>query len=410
MNIGILTYHCVPNFGAQLQVISTVGYLKRIGHNPIVLHWYPKDLEDMYLKRIPQIQILCHEKFTNDTLPVTNICRTEDELLKEILSNRIDGIICGSDALFKYIPIKRRAYFSRRQLHYVSRKVLSVESLAGNPFFGDFISRLPKRMSVVAFSVSSQNCPFDVMNEDEKNEMKSYLTYFSAITVRDQWTKEMVERITDFKDVQITPDPVFSFNQNVYFQLPSKERLQKKYGLHDDYILVSFGKRFIKKHEISDIGKELKYRGVQSVCFPMPEGLNNVGLDKEIELPLTPIEWYALIIYSKGYIGERMHPIVVSIHNSIPFFVFDEYGIISRTCFGFIKKHNLESSKTYGIVEKAGLLDYYYSYHQGKPLPQAKTVVERLLSFDKKKCSQFAARYQKYYEQSMDSILDFFGL
>lgn len=31
MKIGILTYHCVPNFGAQLQTISTVGYVKKNG-------------------------------------------------------------------------------------------------------------------------------------------------------------------------------------------------------------------------------------------------------------------------------------------------------------------------------------------------------------------------------------------
>lgn len=48
MKIGILTYHCVPNFGAQLQALSTVCYLKRAGYEPILLNWYPKDLQVMY--------------------------------------------------------------------------------------------------------------------------------------------------------------------------------------------------------------------------------------------------------------------------------------------------------------------------------------------------------------------------
>ena len=70
MKIGILTYHCVPNFGAQLQTISTVGYVKKMGHDPIVLHWYPQDLEDMYVERIPEIQVKEHLNFTNEVLPV----------------------------------------------------------------------------------------------------------------------------------------------------------------------------------------------------------------------------------------------------------------------------------------------------------------------------------------------------
>ena len=79
MKIGILTYHCVPNFGAQLQATSTVGYLKRMGHEAVVLNWYPKDLEDMYSNRIPKEQVSSHNNYTKDNLPVTDICRSEKD-------------------------------------------------------------------------------------------------------------------------------------------------------------------------------------------------------------------------------------------------------------------------------------------------------------------------------------------
>ena len=42
MNIGILAYHSACNYGANLQVLSTVGYLKRNGHNPIVINYETK--------------------------------------------------------------------------------------------------------------------------------------------------------------------------------------------------------------------------------------------------------------------------------------------------------------------------------------------------------------------------------
>ena len=105
MRIGILTYHCVPNFGAQLQAMSTVGYLKRMGHTPILLHWYPKDLEALYTRRVPKIQRKCQMQFAETHFPLSSLCRNEKQLIKEIERQQLDMIITGSDALFKYKPI-----------------------------------------------------------------------------------------------------------------------------------------------------------------------------------------------------------------------------------------------------------------------------------------------------------------
>lgn len=80
MKIGVLTYHCVPNFGAQLQTISTIGCLMKMGHEPVVLNWYPLELEEMYAKRIPASQVNIHNKFMNENIPVSKVCRTDQEL------------------------------------------------------------------------------------------------------------------------------------------------------------------------------------------------------------------------------------------------------------------------------------------------------------------------------------------
>ena len=73
MKVGILTYHYVPNFGAQLQALSTIGFVKRIGHTPILLHWQPTDLDDIYINRVPEIQRLEHSEFAKQNFPLTNI-------------------------------------------------------------------------------------------------------------------------------------------------------------------------------------------------------------------------------------------------------------------------------------------------------------------------------------------------
>ncbi len=406
MRIGILTYHCVPNFGAQLQTISTVGYLISQGHEPVVLHWFPNDLENIYAKgRVPSIQIQAHDKLTHEVLPLSNLCRTEEELIKEVDRLNLDAIIVGSDALFKYQPEKTRRSFSKRRLKYIVRECVLVERLQGNPFFGDFLSKLKKNIPAVVFSASSQNCPFQRMLRREKETMRQYLSNYKYITVRDEWTQKMIQDICRLKDVPITPDPVFSFNQNNGLNMPSINLLKQKYGLSDSYALFSFSPHFIQKEYLQTIVDEMKKHGMEPVAFPMPEGCFDFDIEKRIDLPLSPLEWYVLIQNAACYIGERMHPIVVSIHNATPFFCFDEYGIYKENIFG-VRKYQAESSKTYLILKQTGLLDYLYSYKSGEPLPLASAVVDKVLKFDRNKCQLISKDFQSLYSESMNKAME----
>lgn len=411
MRIGILTYHCVPNFGAQLQAISTVGFLMRLGHEPIVLHWFPNDLENIYARgRVPQVQIASHDELTTKVLPLSRLCRTEEELIKEVNSLKLDALIAGSDALFKYQPEKYRRAFLRRKLRYVVYNCVLVEMLYGNPFFGAFLERLDRHIPAGVFSVSSQNCPYKQMSRTECKRMNDALSNYGYISVRDEWTQSMVKKITGRKEIQVTPDPVFSFNQNCYPQLPSFNELKKKYSLNDKYILISFSPNYISPNYIKEIEEEISKRGIQAVAFPMPEGCFDFGMKYKIPLPLNPLEWYVLIKNATGYIGERMHPIVVALHNTVPFFSFDEYGTYDKSFWKKNYTYKKESSKTYLILKKAGLTDYLYSYKDETPLPNSSGIVTKVLSFNKNACSSFANKFRTYYEDSMNSLISYFYL
>jgi len=407
MRIGILTYHCPPNFGAQLQAVSTVGFLKKTGHEVTILNWYAKDLEEMYSHRIPFQQVLCHNSFAQESLPLTDKCQKEEELIASIDGLKLDAIIAGSDALFKYIPLNNYRHFSKRKLRYIFNfSPLSCELLDGNPFFGAFLSKLQKPIPASTYAVSSQNCPFDAMTRGEKRAMRQALSNYRLISVRDAWTKQMIENITSRKDIRIYPDPVFSFNQNCFLHIPSKEEIIEKYHLHNDYILLSFSDKHTTGEYIHSVATEVEKRGIQPVALPMPEKLFSAGIGKQIDLPLSPMEWYALIIHSRGFIGERMHPIVVCLHNAIPFFSFDEYGTkIRKSFFSRDLVYNPSSSKTYAIVSEAGLLDNLHSYKGGRPLPAPQTVMDRLLAFDSARCQTFASQKLREYEEGMNAVL-----
>lgn len=403
-NIGILTYHCVPNFGAQLQALSTIGYLRKHGYNPIMLHWYPKDLEEFYYKRAPREQNELQMKFAESRMPISKLCRSIEELCKEIQRLNIEAIFLGSDALFDYTPSFFRYNYSIRKLKRIPIFVTSNHRLP-NPFWACFNDKLEKPLPVVGFSISSQNMPYEKLNNDERKELRRLLGYFKGLSVRDKWTQKMVKYLSPEITVQITPDPVFAFNSN-FDSLITKETICKKFNLPHHYILVSFIFPDLSDDFVNEIIQKVEEKtGAECVSFPMPDKLRRFNTKHTIELPLDPLDWYYLIKYSSGYIGERMHPIIVSLHNSVPFFCFDQYGaekvIIPRLWSIFQPK----SSKIYDVLERAGLLDNMCFYADLRKIT-AQQVVDRFLSFDKEHCGKFAALMLEKYNIGIVDMLN----
>lgn len=409
MKIGVLTYHGVPNFGAQLQTFSTVCYLRKQGHTPVVLNWYPQDLEDGYASYIPKEQFDCHRDFASKCFPLSSLCRKENDLLEEIEKLQVDAILLGSDALFKYIPMKRRwmlkmGKYKPRILHVITP---SVERLHGNPFFAGFVHKLKESIPAATYAVSSQNCPYDDMTFFEKRLMKKYLDNLECISVRDDWTQKMITSITGRYDIRIYPDPVFAFNQNVQEFVPTKAEIFEKYNIKQDYVLLSFWTGRCSKEYVRSLANEIRHNNLFPITLPTPSGNNDVGDVFGIRQPLSPLEWYALIKYASGYIGELMHPIVVCLHNSVPCFSFDEYGgkIIDKVVFPKQKPYCQESSKIYHIMHAAGFDANRVSNEMMKEYPEPALVVDRILRFDRNKCEGFAqTQYQRYIDGMMDVL------
>lgn len=403
MKIGILTYHCITNFGAQLQTLSTIGYMKKHGHEPIVLNWFPQDLEDFYRRECPIEQYEEQYFFSQRNMPVSKLCRTIEELNSEIDNQHLDAIFIGSDALFDYYPKKVRTYFDYRSFKKCTLKITSNHDIP-NPFWGSFNDGVNKKIPYCGFSISSQNAPFYKLNAQEKGVLGKLLNNFTLISTRDEWTRQMVEYISGRNDTFVTPDPVFGFNDNVD-TIVGKTELLKKYKLPEDYILISFYGEILSDEYINKVIALLEERtGIRCVSFPMPRRLRQFNTLYTIQLPLPTLDWYYLIKYSKGYIGELMHPIIVSLHNCIPFFCFDQYGIIKRIIPKIWYKYIKESSKIYDILQRSDLLENHCPYFYSKDVTPEE-VVNKFLAFDKQKCERFSQNQRLYYSEGMSKVV-----
>lgn len=405
MNIGILTYNSVFNFGANLQAMSTAGYLRKNGFNPIFITWIPKELEERYASSVPAEQKAVHWEAKKELMQESILCRTDDDIIDVIRDSNIQGIIVGSDAVLQHFEIpfktKLKGLFSPGHIY----KRYTRDRLFPNPFWGSFYTKLEKKVPIVIMSGSSQNANYKVFKESTMREMTRNLSQYSYISVRDAWTSDMIAHITKNAIIpKVTPDPVFGFNCNVPEILENSDSLLSRFNLPKKYLLVSFKKKVagLDENWMKELEKEANRRGYAVYALPLPEKLISYGLSQQIDLPISPLEWYALIVNSSGYIGQNMHPIVVSLHNANPFFSFDYYGLKKDV------DQNDNSSKIAHILAVAGFPDYRLSSVGGEISITVNEVLDKIERFDVNKCKGFSNRYLESYISMMSDITKFF--
>jgi hypothetical protein len=404
MKIGIITFHAANNFGANLQAYSTAGYLKNIGMEPIVINWLPHDIEASSNLTMLSLQAEAHKKFIRNNLPCSEICRTDEDIVKVIENENIEGIIIGSDAVFRQRPFLTRIQLKKKGI--IFKKKPTIDWRFPNPFWGSFISLMKKKIPVVVMSASSQNTQFRYILGSYRLKMKSSLKQFQLITVRDEWTRKMVNYLTNGDIIpSITPDPVFAYNQNIKYQI-SKKEICTKFNLPDNYLLISFRTENVVSNEwLHSFQLLAEEKDLKCVALTMPDGLTfQHPFSASVEPPLSPEEWYGLIKYSSGYIGENMHPVVVALHNGVPFYSFDSYGIVRFKFFV-----NNKSSKIYDILSAAGFLENRINIlGRSYKSPSPESVFHKIINFDQGRCKTFSAHQLDKYNNMMKNVMSIF--
>ncbi len=399
MKVGILTYHWVSNFGANLQALSTYCYLKNTGHEPIIINWVPADLEEIYREKVLPCQIISHQQFVKENFPcITRVCRTDEDIAREIERNCITRVLIGSDAVFTNLPKLSRYRLSRKGIVHLKPKS---DSDFPNPFWGSFVHYLSKPIDIVAISASAQNMPYKtILFSKEKNSYKNALLRFRRISVRDVWTKNMIEYVTSGKLVpEITPDPVFAFEQNVH---PHKIGfVRRRLGVCGKYVLFSAWSTIKNQEWIRNLESLFNEEGIVLVGLPKTTMSSfKSPLRHNLEFPISPLEWYDTIKFSNGYIGELMHPLIVSLHNSVPVYSFDTYG------FNRFWKLDVKSSKIYQVLSRFGLLKNYYNHKLHMHLPTPQVVFDLISNFDREACHSMSATMLDEYNDMMNKSLD----
>lgn len=400
MNIGILTFYKVANFGANIQGVSTYYYLKKIGYNPIFLNYVSvkteNSLEESYKK---SVQTKAHIDFVNSYIEnQTENLYNSDDVVAAIDKYHIDAIIIGSDAVVQHHPLLSRIHKGRRKPFYIAHP--APERMFPNPFWGcGFADKIP----TVMMSVSSQNSKYSQFSKSLKLRMFETLNNMKYISVRDTWTLNMMKAIGVNQDVKVTPDPVFAFNYNAGHLVPSEDDIRKRFSLPKDYVLVSLHSQSLTLKTLDDLNSMFKAAGKTCVAFPMPGGvMYQHHFDYEIKVPLSSIDWYALIKYASGYVGSNMHPIIVSLHNAVPCFSIDHWG--TKDFFNRTVRDG--SSKVEHIMGVFGLKNYVKPIDNDICYVEASVIVDAIQKFPCEHVRKVALDKYDEYLKMMGEIMN----
>jgi len=199
----------------------------------------------------------------------------------------------------------------------------------------------PARASL---SVSAMGTNYPFIRGRLRSDMRAALGRYDFLGVRDDWTGKMIRSVSGRKDHQHFPDPVFSLVDNL-----GEARKQPAQDL-SECVLVSGA---ISENTITGLREEVHKRGLKLVGIRIPERpFEYASTDFNINEPLGPLEWFALLGNAAGYVGIRFHALVSCMVQGTPVINVDPH---------FRSRVMRQSSKMYDLCKRAGTPERFFT-------------------------------------------------
>lgn len=194
MKVGIITFHYNSNFGAALQCYALQRVIHEVGHDVEVIDYVPKDGElkpfwrgwnirsgqllKTFRQRVLQLKYGRKASHVFDVFRRTYFilsprCSTIEDVRR--VASQYDAVICGSDQVW---------VFDRPSVYFLN---------LGEEFKG-------LRISYAAC------CGHDRQRQDKDDEFRKLLDDFDSISVRNDFSKEIISSLTD-KSIEVVADP-----------------------------------------------------------------------------------------------------------------------------------------------------------------------------------------------------------
>lgn len=287
MLIGILTYHSINNYGAQLQAASSQNFLAKHGYTAEIVDFRPfrgiaRELNSI-IRPIRQGELdlarsnlRTNQMFRSSIASIALLSPNRAYLTAQVASlcRRYDVIICGSDELWNFA----------NYLGYM------------RPYILDF--PLPDTIRKVSYAASLGDF---VPSEKTKLRMKASLEKFHRILVRDPTTLRFVNSL-GLKATRVL-DPTFLVD------LPAAA------PTISSYLMITGALSSAQVVNARSVAETLNLRPI-SVGYVYP-GHEEISVGR-----VTPLQWIGYIRSADMHITSLFHGAAFSLKYRTPFAVY----------------------------------------------------------------------------------------
>lgn len=226
----IITFHCVPNYGAMLQAVAMNNLFKRYFDDVKVLDYRPNCITEnyrlVYTKRIKGFissvlnvptNLIKNKKFSEfmtHNMSLTSLFHDASKIEVDC-----DALVLGSDQIWNLEVTKGldAVYFG---------------IIPGDKHF------------IIPYAASIGK---DAINEKEKQTYKRLLSDISNIGVREKKAQSMLLNLFPEKNICVTLDPTLMLDASEW------EKLEKKVSLPQKYVLVFSLNGYDKTYSTAEI-------------------------------------------------------------------------------------------------------------------------------------------------------------
>jgi len=232
--IGVITIHSDYNYGAFLQAYALIYILRKNGYFAEIIDYrkipnHPRN--DSFPLNII-IKLLNHkreQRYNTFIKPMVGVhtYRTLNEIMNNFKEN-YDILISGSDQIW-------------------NPRCGGLVNKLNPAYFLAFVSN--KRCKKISYASSIGSYQF---NKDEQNQIKRWLSEYTAISTREQSGKEQLSTFIN-KEIQVTLDPTLLLTKDEWLEQAKPYKIKAKYVLV--YYMVEIDEVLEYARKIADLNQ-----------------------------------------------------------------------------------------------------------------------------------------------------------
>lgn len=338
--IGILTFHRAKNYGAVVQCYALLNHIKReFPHADVEIIDYQSLAEKKYyLKSVIRNAIKVSPKAAADEvirnryfdnfvkkLPLSKKYILSDDANKlfDIIKNKYDAVVVGSDAVFSWNLRKFPIPF----------------------FLGADIGTLK-----FSFAASAHGLNYVSASKEEIEYSMKALSNFDYLGVRDNHTEKFLKYCNVTGEIHHNCDPSLLLNMDdINYTEIQKKLVKAKVDLNKPLIIVMTADENIIKPIYEKYSEECEFISIY---------LHNPLIHKFIA-NLSPLEWAGLFKFGVLTVTEYFHGTLLSLKNSTPVISIDRSSAKNNnTKIKDVLLTRLKLSEMYYEINSIGTKEY----------------------------------------------------